>query len=323
MLPMLFILLQNDTGSALVYGVFILVFYREGLTHYVLVFGIIAAVVTTLTLMIPNATIIGLIASGTIVALYFKGLRKELIAPFLIAMVTFGIGIAVRYFLQKNWPTEYLLIPGLFIASVYLLTTLFVKRAFRKLTVYLLILWGVIALSITADYFFESILSDYQRARINVVLGLESDPLGFGWNVTQSKIAIGSGGFAGKGFLQGTQTKFDFVPEQSTDFIFCTVGEEWGFLGSVTVIVLFLSLLFRLVYLAEKQHSRFSRVYGYGVAAIFFFHFAINIGMTIGLAPVIGIPLPFFSYGGSSLWGFTLLLFVFLKLDTNRNELIR
>jgi rod shape determining protein RodA len=141
--------------------------------------------------------------------------------------------------------------------------------------------------------------------------------------VNQSKIAIGSGGLTGKGYLQGTQTKFDFVPEQSTDFIYCTVGEEWGFLGSSLVVILFLALLMRLIYLAEKQHSTFSRVYGYGVAAIFFFHFAINIGMTIGLAPVIGIPLPFFSYGGSSLWGFTMLLFIFLKLDINRNELIR
>jgi rod shape determining protein RodA len=141
--------------------------------------------------------------------------------------------------------------------------------------------------------------------------------------VNQSKIAIGSGGLLGKGFLEGTQTKFDFVPEQSTDFIFCTVGEEWGFAGSMFVIIGFITLILRLIFLAERQHSDFSRIYGYSVASIFFFHFAVNIGMTIGLAPVIGIPLPFFSYGGSSLWGFTLLLFIFLKLDTNRNELIR
>jgi rod shape determining protein RodA len=155
------------------------------------------------------------------------------------------------------------------------------------------------------------------------MIGLEDDPQGVGYNVNQSKIAIGSGGFYGKGFLQGTQTKFDFVPEQSTDFIFCTVGEEWGFLGTSMVIVVFLILLFRIIFLAERQHSAFSRVYGYAVAAIFFMHIAINIGMTIGLAPVIGIPLPFFSYGGSSFWGFTILLFILLKLDTNRAELIR
>jgi rod shape determining protein RodA len=155
------------------------------------------------------------------------------------------------------------------------------------------------------------------------VLGIRSDPLGVGYNVNQSKIAIGSGGVTGKGFLKGTQTKFNFVPEQSTDFIFCTVGEEWGFLGTSTVIILFMILLLRLLLLAERQRSRFSRVYGYGVAGILFFHFAINIGMTIGLVPVIGIPLPFFSYGGSSLWSFTFLLFIFLRLDASRMEILR
>ncbi len=321
--PILLILLQNDTGSALVYGVFILVFYREGLTPYILVFGLISAVVVTLTLMVPNATIIGLILMGLLVLLYMRGLRKELLIPILITLVSFGIGYAVRYAMEADWDTEFLLIPGVLVASVYLVSTSFIKRSFRMIPTYMLILWSAIALTLTADYFFEEVLSHYQRTRINVLLGLEHDPLGAGYNVNQSKIAIGSGGIAGKGFLEGTQTKFDFVPEQSTDFIFCTVGEEWGFLGSTIVVILFVFLLLRLLYLAEKQHSSFSRVYGYGVAAIFFFHFAINIGMTIGLAPVIGIPLPFFSYGGSSLWGFTLLLFVFLKLDTNRAELIR
>jgi rod shape determining protein RodA len=152
------------------------------------------------------------------------------------------------------------------------------------------------------------------------LLGIESDPLGAGYNVNQSKIAIGSGGFSGKGYLQGTQTKYDFVPEQSTDFIFCTVGEEWGFIGSGIVVGLFIFLIIRIIVLAERQRSVFSRIFGYSVASIIFFHFTINIGMTIGLAPVIGIPLPFFSYGGSSLWLFTLLLFIFLKLDTNRKE---
>ena len=166
-------------------------------------------------------------------------------------------------------------------------------------------------------------MSAHQQIRINVLLGLEEDPLGAGYNVNQSKIAIGSGGFMGKGFLQGTQTKFNFVPEQTTDFIFCTIGEEWGFVGSSLLVIVFLVFMVRLVVLAEKQHSAFSRIYGYCVAGIFFFHFAINLGMTIGIVPVIGIPLPFFSYGGSSLWGFSILLFIFLKLDTNRNELIR
>lgn len=158
----------------------------------------------------------------------------------------------------------------------------------------------------SVDYVFNEVMEPHQQARITELLGIKSDPLGVGYNVNQSKIAIGSGGFAGKGFLNGTQTKFNFVPEQSTDFIFCTVGEEWGFLGTTVVLALFLGLLIRLIYLSERQRSVFSRVYGYSVACILFFHLTINIGMTIGLAPVIGIPLPFFSYGGSSLWSFTI-----------------
>ena len=163
-------------------------------------------------------------------------------------------------------------------------------------------------------------LAPHHQARINELLGIQSDLLGAGYNVNQSKIAIGSGGLWGKGYLQGTQTKFNFVPEQSTDFIFCTVGEEWGFAGTFTVVVLFLFLLIRLVFLSERQRSGFSRIYGYTVAVILFFHFMVNIGMTIGLMPVIGIPLPFFSYGGSSLWSFTILLFVFIRLDASRLE---
>jgi rod shape determining protein RodA len=162
-------------------------------------------------------------------------------------------------------------------------------------------------------------LKPHQQKRIQVLVNPDSDPLGAGWNVTQSRIAISSGGVIGKGYLQGTQTKFDFVPEQSTDFIFCTVGEEWGFLGSLIVILIFAALLNRIINLAEKQRSKFSRIYGYCVASILFFHLLVNIGMTIGLMPVIGIPLPFLSYGGSSLWSFTILLFIFLKLDAHRS----
>ena len=164
----------------------------------------------------------------------------------------------------------------------------------------------------------NNVLQKHQRGRIMVLLDPDSDPRGIGWNVIQSKIAIGSGRFTGKGFLQGTQTKFDFVPEQSTDFIFCTVGEEHGFIGSALVVILFISLISRLVILAERQRSRFARVYGYCVAGIIFFHFLVNVGMTVGLMPVIGIPLPFFSYGGSSLWSFSILLFIFLKIDAQR-----
>ncbi|MFM6976146.1 MAG: rod shape-determining protein RodA [Sphingobacteriaceae bacterium] len=174
----------------------------------------------------------------------------------------------------------------------------------------------------SVDFTYKNILKKHQRTRIEVLLGKVEDLRGEGYNVNQSKIAIGSGGIWGKGFLQGTQTKYDFVPEQSTDFIFCTVGEEWGFAGSLVVVGLYLFLLLRIIHIAERQRSPFSRIYGYGVASILFFHFFINIGMTIGLVPVIGIPLPFISYGGSSLWGFTLLLFILLRLDANRIGII-
>ena len=175
----------------------------------------------------------------------------------------------------------------------------------------------------SVDYVFNNVLEPHQSKRINVMLGVESDPQGAGYNVNQSLIAIGSGGFSGKGFLNGTQTKFNFVPEQSTDFIFCTIGEEWGFLGSFVLISLYLFLFLRLIFLAERQRSTFSRIYGYCVASILFFHFLVNIGMTIGLAPVIGIPLPFISYGGSSLWAFTILLFIFIRLDAERIYVLR
>lgn len=174
----------------------------------------------------------------------------------------------------------------------------------------------------SVHYVFDNVLESHQKSRINVLLGKETDMKGAGYNINQSKIAIGSGGFLGKGFLEGTQTKFDFVPEQSTDFIFCTVGEEWGFVGSFIVIVLFIGLFVRLIFLAERQRSTLSRIYGYCVASILFFHFTINIGMAVGLLPVIGIPLPFFSYGGSSLWGFTILLFIFIKQDAYRLQLL-
>jgi rod shape determining protein RodA len=208
---------------------------------------------------------------------------------------------------------------GSIIGVVIILAYSFHKKLTNYITIALIYL-GSVLFTISVDYVFNNILGDHQQARINELLGIESDPLGAGYNVNQSKIAIGSGGFLGKGFLKGTQTKFNFVPEQDTDFIFCTVGEEWGFAGSLVVIGLFMWLFTRLVWLAERQRSGFSRIYGYVVAVILFFHFFVNIGMTIGIMPVIGIPLPFFSYGGSSLWSFTILLFIFIRLDASRYE---
>ena len=192
----------------------------------------------------------------------------------------------------------------------------------KNMITLLLISWLCVGAAPSVNYAFDH-LQPHQQDRINELLGIRVDPKGTGYNVTQSKIAIGSGGLLGKGFLQGTQTKLNFVPEQSTDFIFCTVGEEWGFVGSTFIIVLLAVFILRIIKLAERQRSSFSRIYGYGVASILFFHVAVNIGMTIGIAPVIGIPLPFFSYGGSSLWSFTILIFIFLRLDANRLQVFR
>ncbi len=268
--PMLLILLQKDTGTALVFTSFVLVFYREGFPPFLLVVGIFAAIIFVLTLLVPNQIYL-----------------HAAIAIVLVALIVFG---------KKKLRQVMLLAIGALLIS------------------------GVIE---SVDYVITDVLKPHQQNRIKALINPDADPLGFGWNVTQSKIAIGSGGFTGKGFLEGTQTKFDFVPEQSTDFIFCTIGEEHGWIGSFLVIGLFVALLLRVIFISERQKSRFARAYGYSVASIFFFHFAVNIGMTIGLFPVIGIPLPFFSYGGSSLWGFTILLFVLLKLDAHRSQMLQ
>ena len=269
-LPMVLILLQKDTGTALVFSCFMIVFFREGMSPFLMIVGFCAAAIFILTLLIPNQ-------------LYLHG--AILIA--LILLIGFG---------RKR-----------------------IKRIVL-LTIGAVVIMGVIE---SVDYVITDVLKPHQQNRIKALINPDADPLGYGWNVTQSKIAIGSGGLSGKGFLEGTQTKFDFVPEQSTDFIFCTIGEEEGWIGSMGVIVLFVALLLRILYLGERQKNRFARVYAYGVATIFFFHFAVNIGMTVGLFPVIGIPLPFFSYGGSSLWGFTTLLFILLKIDAHRGQLLQ
>ncbi|WP_016778335.1 rod shape-determining protein RodA [Anaerophaga thermohalophila] len=321
-LPAMIILLQNDTGSALVYFAFFLVFFREGMPAVVLFLGALAAIVFVLSLLYETIYIYAGLFVLFCAIIYFAKQKKTAIISFGITAFAFALTVGIFDVLDKE--SGYILpfIISVGITSAYLVIKTVVKRL-PQLGIGLFLLWAMLGYTYSTNYFFDSVLSGYQKNRILVMIGLENDPQGVGYNVNQSKIAIGSGGFSGKGFLEGTQTKFDFVPEQSTDFIFCTVGEEWGFLGTSMVILLFLTLLLRIVYLAERQHSDFSRIYGYSVVAIFFMHIAINIGMTIGLAPVIGIPLPFFSYGGSSFWGFTVLLFIFLKLDTNRAELIR
>ncbi|MFM2136871.1 MAG: hypothetical protein RL021_2271 [Bacteroidota bacterium] len=268
-IPTGIILLQNDTGSAIVFASFVFVLYREGLSGNVLLLGFLAVVLFVLALLVPQSILFGIIA---------------------------GVALVFYFLVRKTRRNILTILAGAIIAA------------------------GIV---FSVDYVYNNVLQVHQRTRIDVLLGKQQDLKGAGYNVNQSKIAIGSGGWFGKGFLQGTQTKFDFVPEQSTDFIFCTVGEEWGFFGSTVVIGLFLLLLVRIILIAERQRSQYSRIYGYGVASILFFHLMINIGMTIGLAPVIGIPLPFFSYGGSSLWSFTILLFVFIKLDAYRFQILR
>jgi rod shape determining protein RodA len=233
--------------------------------------------------------------------------------------VTGGIMYTLGHFVFKSMGNEIILLITIVLAGILYAYYIYSKKAMALLVIYLFLLGSVLYIS-AVDFAFNHVMKPHQKERVEIMLGFKSDPHGTGYNVNQSIISIGSGGFSGKGYLQGTQTKFKFVPAQSTDFIFCTVGEEWGFLGSVVVIGLYAFLLIRLVILAERQRSVFSRVYGYGVVSILFLHFFINIGMAIGLVPVIGIPLPFFSYGGSSLWGFTILLFIFLRLDASRTE---
>lgn len=320
LLPVGLIFLQNDTGSAIVFGVFILVLYREGLNGLVLFFSFLIALVFILTMILDPLTTILIL---TVAALFITYLLKK---KWLRALIgggvffgIFGLLLLTNYLLGGSVsPIFFILIAAILTSAVFFIWAIMLHK--RNLAILIGIYLGSVLFSVSVDYVFHNIMEQHQRDRINELLGIQSDVLGTGYNVNQSKIAIGSGGFFGKGFLQGTQTKFDFVPEQDTDFIFCTVGEEWGFLGTTTVIGLFMALLVRIIYLAERNRSRFSRVYGYCVASIIFFHFAVNIGMTIGLAPVIGIPLPFFSYGGSSLWSFTLLLFVFVRLDASRFE---
>jgi rod shape determining protein RodA len=263
-LPVLLILPQPDPGSALIYTVFILVLYREGLPSWYVWTGFIAIVLFVLALLIKPLALIG-IALAAILFIYY---RSRII--------------------DRNWILS---------------------------SIILVFISGYV---FSVDYVFENVFKQHHRDRFNILLGKEVDMKGVGYNTNQSEIAVGSGGWFGKGYLEGTQTKGGFVPEQHTDYIFTTVGEEWGFLGSLFVIALFVILIIRIIYLSERQKTKFSRVYGYCVAGILFIHFFVNIAMVVGVFPTIGVPLPFFSYGGSGLWGFTILLFIFLKMDANK-----
>lgn len=332
--PMLIIMIfQKETGSALVFAAFFFMFYREGMTGYVLLIG--AAAVFLFILVIRLSVVSLPLGTGSLgmllgmllillIELYFlffiMKMKKETLI--LISGIIVVYSVAMLMLLWINVDFEIVSTIIVFLSVIYLGILALIWR--YKELIFLLLFSLISAVYCNScDIVFTHVLQTHQRQRIELLLGLIDDPRGVGYNVNQAKIAIGSGGLFGKGFTQGTQTKLQFVPEQATDFIFCTVGEEWGFVGTFFLLLLYLIFILRLIYIAERQKDRFSRIYAYSVASIFFLHLAINIGMVLGLLPVIGIPLPFFSYGGSSMLGFSLLLFILLKLDASRVEKMR
>lgn len=320
-LPAGIILLQNDTGSALVYTSFLFMLYREGFNRWVYLALFTVVTLFILSFLVEPFTLL-LIVFGFVVACEgavngdWKGKAVYTAAVALTTIaVYFGSLLVFRY--EMSLYAALLTAIGLSLAGVLVHAY---RRRLHNIFLFIAFFAGAILFTQSIDYVFNHVMKVHQQKRILDLLGLETDVKNWGYNVNQSKIAIGSGGFSGKGFLEGTQTKYNFVPEQSTDFIFCTVGEEWGFLGSSLVVVLFTLLILRLIRMGERQKEPFGRIYCYCVASIFLFHVLVNLGMTIGLAPVIGIPLPFFSYGGSSLMAFTVLLFVAIKLDSGKKD---
>ncbi len=320
LVPAFLTALQPDMGSTVVFFALFLVLFREGMSPYVFVSGLLALILFFLTLLINNLYLkLGLIVLAILLVWFATRRWKLVLMGTGIFIVIAAVLYVIDYYLFKRLGIELVILFALLVSGIFFAWYIYTKKAMAVLVIYLFLVGSIVFVN-SVDVTFNKILPDHQRDRINILLGIKSDPRGTGYNVNQSIISIGSGGLTGKGYLQGTQTKFKFVPKQSSDFIFCTIGEEWGFLGSLAVIGTFLLLFFRIIFMAERQRSVFSRVYGYGVVSILFLHVFINIGMAIGIVPVIGIPLPFFSYGGSSLWGFTILLFVFLRLDASRNE---
>ena len=319
-LPAFLTLIQPDMGSAIVYFSLFLVLFREGMSPYIFVSGLLMIVLFFLTLLTNNLYLTMVLISIAVVLVWFSTRKwKLVILGSGIFIIITGILYLLDQYVFKSIGNELVIFISLLLSGVVYAFYIYNKRAVSVLIIYLFLVGSIVYVN-SVDYTFNNFLKPHQKERVDILLGFKSDLHGTGYNVNQSIISIGSGGFAGKGFLQGTQTKFKFVPKQSSDFIFCTVGEEWGFLGSFVVIGVYLFLLLRLIKLAERQRSDFSRIYGYCVVSILFTHIFLNIGMAIGIVPVIGIPLPFLSYGGSSLWGFTILLFIFLRLDASRTE---
>jgi rod shape determining protein RodA len=328
LLPLLCIILQKETGSALVFLSFLIVFYREGMSGIIIFISLFATVFFIIMLKYENVMwnitpvnelIITCLILITICVILRFALKEKLLSKYFIiaVLLTTIVSYIVSLYVEFNFVYVAL---GLIVFFSLVLVVYAIKNILWKYALLALFAVVSIAFMFSVNFVFNDIMELHQQKRIYVALGIEDDPTGIGYNVNQSKIAIGSGGFLGKGFLNGTQTKLKYVPEQDTDFIFCTVGEEFGFLGSFTVLLVYGIFLLRLIMLSERQSTAFGRIYGYGVASIFFFHVAVNIGMVCGLFPVIGIPLPFFSYGGSSLWGFTILLFIFLRIDYARKK---
>lgn len=328
-IPFALIVLQKETGGALVFLAFSLMLYREGMNGLILLLGVFAVVLfivaigfSQIPIQVGNDATLGMILAMCIIllvqfvyAFFVKRQRREA-----VYMLSGVVAIALISYVVNIWVSvnyDYMAIASVLLSSFYWIIISRLNRV-RQFVAIAWISLGAILFCFSADYLFDKVLEPHQQIRIKVLLGMEQDLKGAGYNVNQSKIAIGSGGFMGKGYLNGTQTKLKYVPEQDTDFIFCTVGEEWGFVGSAGLILVYLLLLMRIIRIAERQQETFIRIYGYSVACIFFFHLMVNVGMVIGLMPVIGIPLPFLSYGGSSLWSFTIMLFILLRLDSAR-----
>ncbi len=328
-MPVILILAQNETGSALVYLSLFFVLYREGMSGLVLLAALCAVTFFVVAVKFTGSMLLGIPSGQAAVFIMIMVLIVAMLAvyckEFTAARNVFlwfagtGIAVTVLEICGVEVPGTIFFIAVIMAALAYCVLLMF-KTTARKLVITVATALSAIVFLFSVNYAFTSILQRHQQMRIKVALGMEEDLRGAGYNVNQSKIAIGSGGLWGKGFLNGTQTKLKYVPEQHTDFIFCTVGEEEGLWGSATVILLFLILILRIINIAERQPTVFGRVYAYCVASYLIFHISINIGMVIGLCPVIGIPLPFFSYGGSSLWGFTFLLFILLRIDASRRE---
>ena len=335
LLPVAAIIMQKETGSALVYLSFFLMLYREGMPGSILFTGLSAIVYFVVGVRFAEAPLwadspvmlgpylvllLIMLSVGGMVWRYTK--RKDAALVLLLGGV--GVVVIATLFSRYVIPFDVVWVQlGVSVLGILYLLYLSLRERMMSYLYIALFALGAVAFHYSADFVMNDVLKSHQQKRIKVLLGLEDDPRDAGYNVIQAKIAIGSGGLRGKGFLNGTQTKLKYVPEQDTDFIFCTVGEEEGFLGSAAVLLLYLALILRLIHLSERQPYTFGRVYGYCVLSIFLFHLFINVGMVLGLTPVIGIPLPFFSYGGSSLWGFTILLFIFLRIDAGRYRMQR